>query len=187
MLYKNENVNSEIKLSNNLSFVILIFAIFKFRNIGRSRLHPSKFRPPPVIFYISDVKVSLIANTSTSTSLSTWRILYDPKSDALGVHGRCKASVCTQCTHEWGLYEYRAHAKCSSYRLLCWRSVTVARAPPVLHSRDKPFHARASSLPPSRPPYLSLTHSHTLSLAIALNLRLFLSSYQPVGCFPVYL
>ena len=53
----NEKINSKIKLSNNSSFVILIFGIFKFRNIGRSTFRGSKFWPPPrksnySIFYI---------------------------------------------------------------------------------------------------------------------------------------
>ena len=39
----NEKINSKIKLSNNSSFVILIFVIFKFRNIGRSTFRHSKF------------------------------------------------------------------------------------------------------------------------------------------------
>ena len=47
---KNEKLNSEIKLSNNSSFVILIFAILKFRNIGRSKFRRSNFRLPPIIF-----------------------------------------------------------------------------------------------------------------------------------------
>ena len=38
----NEKINSEIKLSNNSSFVTLIFIILKFRNIGRSRFRRSK-------------------------------------------------------------------------------------------------------------------------------------------------
>ena len=43
----NEKINLKIKLSNNLSFVILIFAILTFRNIGRSKFRPTKFLPPP--------------------------------------------------------------------------------------------------------------------------------------------
>ena len=43
----NEKINSKIKLSNNSSFVILIFVIFIFRNIGRSTFRRSKFWPPP--------------------------------------------------------------------------------------------------------------------------------------------
>ena len=39
----NEKINSKIKLSNNSSFVILSFVIFKFRNIGRSTFLRSKF------------------------------------------------------------------------------------------------------------------------------------------------
>ena len=39
----NEKPNSKIKLSNNLPFVILIFVILKFRNIGRSTIRRSKF------------------------------------------------------------------------------------------------------------------------------------------------
>ena len=39
----NEEINSEIKLSNNSSFVILIFLILKFRNIGRSTFRHSKY------------------------------------------------------------------------------------------------------------------------------------------------
>ena len=45
---KNEKLNSKIRLSNNSSFVILIFAILKFRNIGRSTCHRFKFWPPPI-------------------------------------------------------------------------------------------------------------------------------------------
>ena len=37
---KNDKLNSEIKLSNNSYFVFLRFAIFKFRNIGRSNFLP---------------------------------------------------------------------------------------------------------------------------------------------------
>ena len=44
---KNEKLNSKIKLSNNSSFVILIFAIVKFLNICRSTFRHSKFWPPP--------------------------------------------------------------------------------------------------------------------------------------------
>ena len=40
---KNEKLNSKIKLSNNPSFVILIFAILKFRNISYSTFCLSKF------------------------------------------------------------------------------------------------------------------------------------------------
>ena len=40
---KNEKLNSKIKLSNNSSFVILIFAIMKFRNIGRCRFRRFQF------------------------------------------------------------------------------------------------------------------------------------------------
>ena len=36
-----------MKLSNNSSFVILIFAILKFWNIDRFTFRPSKFWPPP--------------------------------------------------------------------------------------------------------------------------------------------
>ena len=43
----NEKINSKIKLSNNSSFVILIFVILKFWNIGRSTFRRYKFRPPP--------------------------------------------------------------------------------------------------------------------------------------------
>ena len=43
----NEKINSKIKLSNNLSFIILIFVILKFRNIGRSTFRRSKCWPPP--------------------------------------------------------------------------------------------------------------------------------------------
>ena len=39
---KNEKLNSKIELSNNSSFVVLIFAILKFRNIGRSTIRRSK-------------------------------------------------------------------------------------------------------------------------------------------------
>ena len=50
----NEKINSKIKLSNNWSFVILIFVILKFWNIGRSTFRRSKFWPLPFIFgYIS--------------------------------------------------------------------------------------------------------------------------------------
>ena len=43
---KNEKINSKIKLSNNSSFVVLIFAILKFWNITRSTFRLSKFWPP---------------------------------------------------------------------------------------------------------------------------------------------
>ena len=43
IIYKNKRINSKIKLSNNLSFGILIFAIFKFWNIGRSTFRRTKF------------------------------------------------------------------------------------------------------------------------------------------------
>ena len=39
----NEKINLKIKLSNNSSFVILIFVILKFRNIDRSTSRHSKF------------------------------------------------------------------------------------------------------------------------------------------------
>ena len=39
--------NEKIKLSNNSSFVILIFLILKFRNIGRFTFRRSEFWSPP--------------------------------------------------------------------------------------------------------------------------------------------
>ena len=39
----NEKMNLKIKLSNNSSFVILIFVILKFGNIGRFTFPRSKF------------------------------------------------------------------------------------------------------------------------------------------------
>ena len=45
----NEKINSQIKLSNNSSFTILIFVILKFRNIGRSTFEHSKFCTPPEV------------------------------------------------------------------------------------------------------------------------------------------
>ena len=36
----NEKIKSKIKLSNNSSFVILIFVNLKFQNIGRSKFWP---------------------------------------------------------------------------------------------------------------------------------------------------
>ena len=52
-LKKNEKkINSIIKLSHNSSFVMLIFEILKFRNIGRSTFRCSKFSfPPTKIFW----------------------------------------------------------------------------------------------------------------------------------------
>ena len=38
----NEKINSEMKLSNNSSFVIVVFVILKFRNVGRSTFRRSK-------------------------------------------------------------------------------------------------------------------------------------------------
>ena len=40
---KNEKLNSKIKLSNNSSIVILIFAILKLQNTGRPTFLQSKF------------------------------------------------------------------------------------------------------------------------------------------------
>ena len=40
---KNKKLNSKIKLSDNSAFVILIFTILKFRNIGHSTFDRSKF------------------------------------------------------------------------------------------------------------------------------------------------
>ena len=42
-----KKINSIMKLSNNSSFVILIFEILKFRNIDRSTFRHSKFWHPP--------------------------------------------------------------------------------------------------------------------------------------------
>ena len=47
-----------MKLSNNSSFVILIFEILKFRNIGRSTFRRSKFWPPPIIIITKNYKIS---------------------------------------------------------------------------------------------------------------------------------
>ena len=44
---KMKKINLQIKLWNNSSFVILIFAILKFRNIDRSTFRRSKFWPSP--------------------------------------------------------------------------------------------------------------------------------------------
>ena len=42
----NEKINLKIKLPNNSSFVLLVFVILKFQNIGRSTFYRSKFSPP---------------------------------------------------------------------------------------------------------------------------------------------
>ena len=47
----NEKINSKINLSNNSSFVILILAVLKFRNIGRSTFRRSKFFSVELIKY----------------------------------------------------------------------------------------------------------------------------------------
>ena len=49
---KNEKLDSKIKLSKNSSFVILLFAIFKFRNIGHFTFRRSKFSPLPILIFI---------------------------------------------------------------------------------------------------------------------------------------
>ena len=86
---KNEKLNSKIKLSNNSSFVILIFAILKFRNIGRS-----KFWPPPKkslnffklllifgIFTPSGLKIQLFREINSE--ISFWTIwLYETRPNA---------------------------------------------------------------------------------------------------------
>ena len=57
--------NSKIKLSKNSYFVILIFVILKFLNIGRSTFRRFKFLPPPkfIIFKIwKIIKIAKIDN-----------------------------------------------------------------------------------------------------------------------------
>ena len=61
----NEKTNQKIKLSNNSSFVILIFVISKFQNIRRFTFRRSKFWPPPVWPYLwSSVKMPIIVHDS---------------------------------------------------------------------------------------------------------------------------
>ena len=45
--HKKKRINSEIEKSNNSTFVISIFEVSNFRNIGRSTFGRSKFWPPP--------------------------------------------------------------------------------------------------------------------------------------------
>ena len=52
-------MNSIIKISNNSSFVILIFAISELRNIGHSTFVRSKFCPPPFVSIDSQVGTCL--------------------------------------------------------------------------------------------------------------------------------
>ena len=52
-----EKINSKIKLSNNSSFVILIFVILKFRNIGRSTFRRYKFWPTHVPYTTHKTKI----------------------------------------------------------------------------------------------------------------------------------
>ena len=54
---KNEKLNSKIKLTCNSSFVILIFAILKFRTIGRSTFRRSKFSALPILGFKLQGKV----------------------------------------------------------------------------------------------------------------------------------
>ena len=61
----NEKINSKIKLSNNSSFVILIFVILKLRNIGRSTFRRSKFWPPPLERHGKDSKSWKMGSTRT--------------------------------------------------------------------------------------------------------------------------
>ena len=49
IIYKNKKINSIIKLSNISSFVILIFAILKFRNVSRFTFRRLKFWSPPLL------------------------------------------------------------------------------------------------------------------------------------------
>ena len=65
---KNKKSNSKIKWLNNSCFVTLIFAILLFRNIGRSRIHRSKFWLPPrkiktpIFFYLHRTVQSIFLN-----------------------------------------------------------------------------------------------------------------------------
>ena len=47
MIAKISKIKFENKISNNSSFVILIFAVLKFQNIDRSTFRRSKISPSP--------------------------------------------------------------------------------------------------------------------------------------------
>ena len=68
----------KIKKSNNSTFVILIFEVSIFRNIGRSKFAHSKFWLPPVVsmmlIFIVFIEVWLLLDDeSESLNIFTWR------------------------------------------------------------------------------------------------------------------
>ena len=67
---KIEKKNSIIKLSNNSSFVILTFAISKFRNIDRSAFRRYKFWPPPPLY--KTIRVCTCLKFSHIVFLGAW-------------------------------------------------------------------------------------------------------------------
>ena len=77
-----EKINSKIKLSNNSCFVILIFVILKFRNIGRSTLRRFKFWPPPFLQCENAVWKNLSSgpglfyDTSRAETLERWNTYF---------------------------------------------------------------------------------------------------------------
>ena len=73
----NKKINSKIKLSNNSSYVILIFVILKFRNIGRSTFRRSKFWPPPE-FSNFDIICDAIREKGPTIQKIDFRIMCDP-------------------------------------------------------------------------------------------------------------
>ena len=71
---KTEKLNSKIKLSNNSFFVILIFAILKFRNIGRSTFYRSKFWLPPKSFWKLSMGVFGFAVHESEVTISKFKM-----------------------------------------------------------------------------------------------------------------
>ena len=86
---KNEKINSKIKLSNNSSFVISIFVILKFRNIGRS-----KFWPPPSPF------VNVIEIWGRLSAWCTWASLF------LRLNGFIYLHICMLCVKCWVTWNF---------------------------------------------------------------------------------
>ena len=101
-----------IKLSNNSSFVILIFPIFKFRNIGRSTFLRSKFWFPPIAHFklvtvhfkmFSDQALIILPSSSSKSWL--FQSQYDRNAKLLTVYQLLSVMLF------WGNFSLKSLAK----------------------------------------------------------------------------
>ena len=144
----NEEINSKIKISNNSSFVILIFVILKSRNIGCSPFRRSKFWPPPVLLYFQIVINGETFFVQCHVNIVTVRVANWYLIQPLEHFTPCWNIL----LHSSGIGHFRCRKRCANEDFACMCKEKVVNNPsinPEANLRDKRTMRHLSTRPQS--------------------------------------